>query len=165
MIVKTKSVMRSLFLALFLMVLSASPTMAADSHMVTNISKEFVCQCGCGMVLGSCNHAECSSVATMTATIEEQLDQGISKGQILQSFVKQYGEQVLSAPTKRGFNLTAWVLPFAALTGGGIVVYGTLRTWVRRGSDYHEIEKAEVEEVDERYRDRLEKEFKEFTER
>ena len=55
---------------------------------------------------------------------------GETKDQVLSYFVTQYGEKVLAAPTKKGFNLTAWVTPFLAVGAGGTVVYFVLREWI-----------------------------------
>ena len=142
--------------------LSALPVMA-QSATVTGISKELICQCGCTMVLSNCSHAECTSRDTMTTVIGQKLDQGEPPAQIIQYFVAQYGEQVLASPPKRGFNLTAWLLPFAALLFGGGVIYVALKGWLRRGKSVQTIPRAE--EPDEEYRHRLEKELEEFTER
>jgi cytochrome c-type biogenesis protein CcmH len=142
--------------------LFASPV-RADSPAVGEISGELVCQCGCNMILDSCNHSECGSRDAITASIEQQIAQGLPKGQIIQSFVDIYGEAVLSSPPKRGFNLTAWILPFGALLIGGVVVYTALRVWVRQGKRPSEVE-VEAGETNEEYRRRLEKELSEFTE-
>ena len=37
---------------------------------------------------------------------------------------------MLSAPTKNGFNLTAWVIPFGALMIGGVGLRRLLNGWV-----------------------------------
>lgn len=144
---------------LFLGLLFASPV-GAESPTVSGIAKELLCQCGCTMVLSNC---ECEYQEVMIAGIEQQIAQGRSKGQIIDSFVAQYGEQVLLSPTKKGFNLMAWILPFVALLAGGIAIYIALRAWVRRGKHLLGVE-AEAEETDEEYRRRLEKELEEFTE-
>ena len=146
---------------LLLLLLFASPA-KADSATVSDISRELICQCGCSMVLSNCTHVECASRDTMTTLIEQRLAQGQSEEEIIQSFVDQYGEQVLASPPKRGFNLTAWVLPFVAILGGGGVVYIALRNWVRRGQRSQTDTMAE--EGDEEYQRRLEKELDEFTE-
>ena len=153
-----------IFLILTILLLSPSPA-RADSPTVSDISKELICQCGCGMVLADCSHAECASREEMTTLIEQKLAQGQSAEQIIQSFVNQYGEQVLASPPKRGFNLVAWVLPFAAILGGGGVIYFALEAWVRRGSGHQTDTVTEAEEGDEEYQRRLEKELAEFTER
>jgi len=54
----------------------------------------------------------------MLTLIEQKLAKGESATGIVQFFVAQYGEQVLSAPTKKGFNLTAWITPFVAILAG-----------------------------------------------
>ena len=157
-------VLKGLGIALLFFLLSASPA-RAESATVSDISKQLICQCGCTMVLSNCSHAECASREAMTTLIGQKLAQGQSEEQIIQSFVAQYGEQVLASPPKRGFNLTAWVTPFAALLFGGGVIYIALREWVRRGRRPQTNVMAEAEESDREYQRRLEKELKEFTER
>lgn len=50
------------------------------------------------------------------------IDSGKTEDQILNVFVSQYGQTVLAAPPKKGFNLTAWLIPFGGfLAGAGIL--------------------------------------------
>jgi len=154
--------LKKLGIALLIILLSASPA-RADSPTVSDISKQLICQCGCNMVLLNCSHAECMVRDAMTTLIGQKLAQGQSEEEIIQFFVAQYGEQVLAAPPKRGFNLVAWVLPFAAILGGGGVIYIALRVWVRRGRQSQTSALAEAEEGDEEYQRQLEQELEEFT--
>ncbi len=156
--------LKKLFITLILslVLLPVTPVMA-ESTTVGDISKQLICQCGCSMVLSNCTHSECMVRDTMTALIEQKLAQGQSEEEIIQFFVAQYGEQVLAAPPKRGFNLVAWVLPFAAILGGGGVIYIALRVWVRRGRQSQTSALAEAEEGDEEYQRQLEQELEEFT--
>lgn len=55
------------------------------------------------------------------------LKEGKSENEILDSYVKQYGTRILSAPPAEGFNLMSWILPFAALALGGLGVTIYLR--------------------------------------
>ena len=146
-------------ITLLLIMLVINPfSVSADT--VTGISQQLVCQCGCGMVLGNCSHAECGSREALTIFIQQELDQGKSDPQIIQTMVAQYGEQVLAAPTKKGLNLTVWLLPFIALLVGGVVVYIVLKKWVKQGAKHQ----AEVVEAgDDKYRHRLSQELKDFT--
>jgi len=121
-----------LSIILFIVLLSFSPA-RADAATVGDISKQLICQCGCNMVLSECACALPNGAKAMTALIEQKLAQGQTEDEIIQSFVAQYGEQVLASPPKRGFSLVAWVLPFAAILGGGGVIYIALRVWVKRG--------------------------------
>ena len=149
--------------ALLLGLLSALPVRAQSP--VEDISEELLCQCGCNTLLSECRHAVCGSRDEMTALISQKLAQGQSKSEIIQSFVDQYGEQVLAVPSKRGFNLVVWILPFGALMAGGGVIYTLLRTWVRQGKRRLASDAAEVGDENEKYGRRLEKELEEFRER
>jgi cytochrome c-type biogenesis protein CcmH len=44
---------------------------------------------------------------------------GKSRDEILNHYVAQYGEKILAAPRVKGFNVLAYVLPWAALLLGG----------------------------------------------
>ena len=148
---------------ILLIVLLAFFPAKANAQTVSDISKQLICQCGCNMVLLNCSHAECMVRDAMTTLIGQKIAEGQSEEEIIQSFVAQYGEQVLASPPKRGFNLVAWVLPFAAILGGGGVIYIALRVWVRRGRQSQTSAMAEAEEGDEEYQRRLEQELEEFT--
>ncbi len=148
-----------IILILSLVLLPVTPALA-EEVTVSDVAKELMCQCpDCTMVLDDC---ECGFQEMMVAEIEEQLAQGKSKQEIIDYFIDEYGEQVLATPPKRGFNLVVWILPFAAILGGGVVVYLAVRAWVRRGGQPPSITKAEEE--DEEYQEQLEKELGEFSE-
>lgn len=137
----------------------------ANAQTVSDIANQLICQCGCNMVLLNCSHGECSSREAMTALIKQKIDQGQSETEIIQFFVAQYGEKVLASPPKRGFNLVAWLLPFAAILAGGGVIYIALKKWVWQGKQSPTIATTEADDKDEEYRRRLEQELKEFRER
>ncbi|OGO30777.1 MAG: hypothetical protein A2Z29_03745 [Chloroflexi bacterium RBG_16_56_11] len=151
-------------LAVLLLVLFLAPVVPvkADAMTVDYISGQLICQCGCTSVLNNCTHAECHSRESMTNLIRQKVDQGESAAAIIQYFVAQYGEQVLSSPPKKGFNLTAWLLPFAAIMAGGAVIYFALKKWVKRGT--HQPEGVvPVNETDKEYERRVENELSGFT--
>jgi cytochrome c-type biogenesis protein CcmH len=58
----------------------------------------------------------------MRAEIRERLQKGETVDQIVDRFIARVGKQVLSAPTMKGFDITAWIMPFAILCLGAIVV-------------------------------------------
>ncbi len=94
-----------------------------------DISREYkqacerlVCQCGCNEQLSVCAMQNCSSATPMRAEIRRRLQNGESVDQIVESFVARMGPQVLSAPTMKGFDITAWIMPFAFLCLGAVVV-------------------------------------------
>jgi cytochrome c-type biogenesis protein CcmH len=83
-----------------------------------------------GKQLSGC---DCGGALQAKQEIAALLAQGRSKEEIVQDFVARYGEWVLAAPEKKGFNLVGYLLPFALLAagGGGLVLF--LRRAVRRG--------------------------------
>jgi cytochrome c-type biogenesis protein CcmH len=96
------------------------------------IEESLTCQCGCGLTVASCNHMQCGSALPLRAEIREQLNLGKSKQEILAYFMGKYGEKILSSPTTKGFNLTAWVMPFALVGLGGLFVVVVLIRWTGR---------------------------------
>ncbi len=155
---------KKISIILLLAVFALSPKTA---YAVTpeDLAGQFICQCGCTLVLNNCTHVECHSRTTMMDLINQKLDQGQSAEQITQFFVAQYGEQVLASPPKKGFNLVAWTLPFAALLFGGGVVYFVLRKWARLGKQPERASTVEIDEMSEQYEQQLEQELADFTER
>ena len=73
------------------------------------------------------------------------LESGLTVEQIIKSQVDEYGETVLSAPTKFGFNLTAWVMPFVALIAGGVGVKKIINSWVGEKQTADTRDKDEIE--------------------
>ena len=155
-------ILKRLSIIILILLLFISPV-RADSATVSNIAKQLFCRCAddCAMVLSECN---CAFQEEMIAVIEQKLAQGQSEEQIIQFFVAQYGEQVLAAPPKRGFNLMAWVTPFVAILLGGIAIYIALRKLVGRGARSQDYAVAESAKENEKYRRQVEEELADFSE-
>ena len=62
--------------------------------------------------------------------IRELMKDGKSDKEILAYFVKRYGEWILRAPTKSGFNLVLWILPGAGILIGIFIVLFQSKRWV-----------------------------------
>ena len=80
----------------------------------------------------------------MRELVREKLAEGWSRGQIAQYFVDIYGESVLAAPPKEGFNLIAWVVPFAAVGAGFLLLFFVVRA-MRKQRDVPPLEQQELE--------------------
>ena len=70
--------------------------------------------------------------AQMRAIVRERLAAGDSPEQVRAYFVARYGEWILLAPPRRGFNLLVWGFPVAAVAVGLVAVALLLRRWTRR---------------------------------
>ena len=62
-----------------------------------------------------------------------QIAAGKTKDQIKDELVAQYGTAVLAEPPKSGFDLTAWLVPGAAIAARGDRDRIGLRRWRRAG--------------------------------
>ncbi|MDA0700339.1 MAG: cytochrome c-type biogenesis protein CcmH, partial [bacterium] len=65
----------------------------------------------------------------MRRIIQEQLDDGRSRQEIIASFQASYGDWILLEPPTRGVFLIVWLAPFVALVAaaGGLIVL--VRRW------------------------------------
>lgn len=68
----------------------------------------------------------------MRDLIRERLKAGESPEAVKAYFVERYGEWILLAPKKEGFNLLVWVLPFLGLGGGAVGLFLVMRRWQKR---------------------------------
>lgn len=56
---------------------------------------------------------------------------GWTSDRVKNTLVAQFGEEILAAPPKRGFDLLAWVVPGFVLAGGALVAAGLTVAWSR----------------------------------
>src|SRR5207249_1683524 len=63
--------------------------------------------------------------------IRRQIAAGKTKGQIEDELVAQYGTRVLAEPPKSGFDLTAWLVPGAAILLAAVAIALGLWRWRR----------------------------------
>ena len=66
------------------------------------------------------------------AYIRGLIAQGLTKQQILNNLVVQYGNAVLGRPPAHGFNLAIYILPPAILAAGIAILAVTIPRWRRR---------------------------------
>ncbi len=132
---------------------SAAPTKNADPDKVLfdQVISELTCQCGCGLLVSACEPADCATSAEIRGKVRKLIAQGESDDQIKQAMVKDYGPQILAAPPKAGFNLSAYILPFAFLIIGGYVLLLIITRWLPkiRGANNEPIRAETVMESDE----------------
>ena len=67
----------------------------------------------------------------MREIVRERLAAGETPEQVTAYFVERYGNWILLAPPRQGFTLLVWVVPFAGLALGLIVVAVAVRRWSR----------------------------------
>ncbi|MGH3024623.1 MAG: cytochrome c-type biogenesis protein [Gaiellaceae bacterium] len=67
----------------------------------------------------------------MRAFIRERIAAGDTKSEIKDALVAQFGEAVLAAPPREGFNLLAWLLPLAGAAVAVAALGLALHRWSR----------------------------------
>jgi cytochrome c-type biogenesis protein CcmH len=100
-----------------------------ESARFNDLGHRMMCVCSCNQILLECNHVGCAYSTRMRNELAAALDRGDNDDLVLQSFVQKYGTVVIAAPTTKGFNRVAWIMPYLALVLGigGVVLI--VRTW------------------------------------
>jgi len=124
-----------------------------------DIGHRMMCICGCNQILLECNHVGCPDSDSMRNELMAAVSRGDSDSLVEQSFVQKYGPTVLAAPTGKGFDRAAYIIPFVALILGFGLIAMVVRAWKNRpapalADGLQPIRGAELE----RFRDQARKE-------
>lgn len=158
----TRKGLAKIVLLVSLFILIAQPVMALE---VSDVSGEFICMCGCNLILRDCSGMQCGVYDRLTNLIRDKIRQGMGKEQIFQFMKINFKEVILAAPEKKGFNLTAWIMPFAVVLAGAFGLYQILNIWVKRTSGQAGVSVASEEpkkKVSSKYSKQIAEELKEF---
>ncbi|MGD0860085.1 MAG: cytochrome c-type biogenesis protein CcmH [Terracidiphilus sp.] len=99
------------------------------SSRFNDLGHRLMCTCGCAQLLGECNHVGCPESGREREELKTAIAVGKSDKEILDWFAAKYGATMLAAPTTHGFDLVAWIAPFAVF---GAALLGTVllvRRW------------------------------------
>jgi cytochrome c-type biogenesis protein CcmH len=119
-----------LLTALLALALAAPASAQEPQASLTDIEDEVMCVV-CGVPL---EHAlDAPQAIQERELIRELIDQGLTKEQIKDRLVAEYGEEVLAVPSDSGFDLAAWLVPGAAIVVAAVAIFIALRRWRRRG--------------------------------
>lgn len=102
---------------------------AEPASRFTNLNHRLMCTCGCAEILGECNHVGCPISTGALDELRAGIAANQSDQQILDSFVAKYGAVVLAAPTTHGFDLVAWIAPFAVFAAAALGTILLVRRW------------------------------------
>lgn len=126
------------------------------------LGHKLMCTCGCAQLLGECNHVGCTESTRENAELRAALAAGDSDSQILAAFSAKYGATVLAAPPTHGFDLVAWIAPFAVF---GAALLGTIlliRRWAgiagARGESAAPVDMKSLEPEERARRERIRRE-------
>ncbi len=113
-------------LLLFILALTSLAQTASQlqTDAVKRIGSKLACLCGtCNNTVADCPMIECHFSKPARERIAALVAAGKADQDIINMFVQEYGKRVLAAPPAEGFNLLAWIMPFAAIVAGLGVIW------------------------------------------
>jgi cytochrome c-type biogenesis protein CcmH/NrfF len=99
------------------------------SGRLYDLDHRLMCTCGCAQILGECNHVGCTQSAQELNELRADIAAGMSDQQIFNAFIAKYGATVLAAPPAHGFDLVAWIAPFAVFVAALLGTILLIRRW------------------------------------
>jgi cytochrome c-type biogenesis protein CcmH len=106
---------------------------AGDSAARFNdLGHRMMCVCGCHQILLECNHVGCQYSTRMRDELTAAVERESSDDLALQWFVQTYGTIVIAAPSAKGFDRVAWIMPYLVLVFGLSTVVLIVRAWKGR---------------------------------
>jgi cytochrome c-type biogenesis protein CcmH len=108
-----------------------APRAVMTKDQTDDLEHHIHCQCGCGLDVYTCRTTDfsCTVSPAMHMDVLGLANGGYSATEIIAAFRQVYGDGVLMAPAKEGFNWLGYLLPFGVLLTGAGVVVTLLRRW------------------------------------
>jgi cytochrome c-type biogenesis protein CcmH len=114
--------------ALLLALVLAAPAAASERHpTLGELEGEVMCPT-CKTTLDQSNAPIANRIRQF---ISARIAAGDTESEIKAKLVAQFGPAILAEPSKHGFNLLAWVLPFVALGVGAVALGWLVWRWSR----------------------------------
>jgi cytochrome c-type biogenesis protein CcmH len=123
---------RAVALLAFAAVLSlpAASLAATPQASLPDIEDEVMCiVCGVPLELAT----ESPQANQERDLIRQLIAQGLTKDQIKDRLVAEYGTEVLATPSDSGFDLAAWLVPGVAIVIAAVAIFFGLRRWRKTG--------------------------------
>jgi cytochrome c-type biogenesis protein CcmH len=110
---------------------AAEPVPAAEPRTsIADIEDEVMCPI-CGVTLELAIDAP--QAQQERAFIRELIAQGLTKEEIKDRLVDEFGSEVLAVPEAEGFDLAAWLVPGLAILAAAVGIGFGLRRWRKAG--------------------------------
>lgn len=115
-------------IALVVALLAAAPALASESKpSLGELEGEVMCPtCKTTLNMSSAPIAE-----RMRRFIAGRIEAGDTKSEIKRRLVSEFGQNVLAEPSKKGFNLLAWLLPIVGILLAAVVLGWLAWRWSR----------------------------------
>ena len=96
----------------------------ADEAMIRDIEDHLIAPCCWTQPI---SQHESSVAEQMRQEVRSMVSAGMSRREIMDHFVAQYGERILATPRPEGFNRLVYILPWVALVVGAWLLFVLLK--------------------------------------
>ena len=105
------------------------PEGVSEADLMT-VTDSILCEGKCGKTVYMGELTDACPIATkMKNEAATYLAQGMTTDQAIERFVADFGEDVLAAPAKSGFDLIPWMLPLAGVSAGAVGIAILASRW------------------------------------
>jgi cytochrome c-type biogenesis protein CcmH len=123
---------------------------------VRRVGARMQCQCGCKDSVSTCNMLECSFSKPAKERIAKMQATGYSDTQIVQAFIRDYGQKIYLAPP----SAFGWIVPYASLGAGLVVLWAFVKKY-RKPKVLTELGPMEIDDPAlEKYKEQIEEDLK-----
>lgn len=127
--------------AAMLFSLAAPAAVAQQRERATSMGKRMRCMCGgCNDAASLCKHSggsfagPCDTAQTMLKQLEERVARNEPDDLTIQSFIQEYGPEVMLVPEAKGFTFWAWAMPAIVPLMGLSLVWMAVMRWRQRSA-------------------------------
>jgi cytochrome c-type biogenesis protein CcmH/NrfF len=122
---------------------------------VRRVGARIACQCGCKDSVATCSMLECHFSKPAKERIAQMQAVGMSDQQIVQAFVRDYGQGIYLAPP----NAFGWIVPYSSVAAGLAVILLFIKKY-RKPKPMAEIGPVEIDDPElAKYKDQIEKDL------
>lgn len=148
--------------ALAILILFSSAAFATEKSIddrVNEIAYLLMCPVCQGQSVAESN----SNLANdMRQIIRKQLEEGKTNEEVLDYFVKRYGDSILSSPPRKGINWLLWIMPGVAVVLGAVGIALFLHKSKRPEDEVEFIPAGPGEESESEYLKKVDEELKKY---
>jgi cytochrome c-type biogenesis protein CcmH len=112
-----------------LALLVVAPAAASEQHpTLPELEGQLMCPICAGETLAQ---SDSQAAQRIKVEIQERIAAGDTRSQIKRRLVAEWGERILAAPPRHGFDLLAWLLPIVGVLAGAAVLGVLAWRWTR----------------------------------
>jgi cytochrome c-type biogenesis protein CcmH len=154
----------AVIVAVWSTLLIIKPKQETLDQRVQNVASQLKCPVCQGESVAD---SQATIAQQMRQVIRQQLQSGKSEQDVVQYFIRSYGDQIVWLPPWQGFSLLIWLVPMVFLLGGIVLVFIVLREWksdvavAKASKEVHHESEIPLDADLEQYRAQLEAELAE----